>query len=651
MKASITIPKKLDYEEIGLKVGLEIHQQLATSRKLFCNCRPVVLPLDRLRNAPRIRRELRVGRSELGEVDVAAAFEIQRKRVFEYIAPREASCLVELDEEPPHDLSREALVIALAIALAMHSLPVDEVHVMRKIVVDGSNTTGFQRTAIVALGGYVDCPSGRVRIQTVTLEEDAARKIEERGNVVIYSLDRLGIPLVEISTAPDIRSPQHAKEAAETIGTLMRLTYRVRRGLGTIRQDINLSIRGSPKIEIKGIQRLDLLPKVVANEARRLYGLLRIRDELRKRGATSQEVLAQQPVDVTDIVKDCNSKIIKSAIRRGERAYALKLPKFDGLLGVELQEGRRFGTELADYVRQWTGLKGLIHSDELPGYGIAEDAVKEIRRSLEAADGDAFVIVLGPKTRALRALEVVRERAAQAIEGIPKETRAANDDGTTRYLRPQPGAARMYPETDIPPIRITSDIIEEAKKIMPPLPSEKLAFLRRAYNLSEDLARQLLLSEYLPLFENLAKSVHYLQPSLVASIFTSLAGELRKDGIDISMLSDDVLREIVLVGDRLRLGKEAIMTLLREAAVRGIESPQAVAQLAKELGLESVSEDEIRQRVRTVIDTYRQEILKRGNRAFSFVMGKVMGELRGKADGKLVARIVQEELRSLRDSN
>ncbi len=644
MKAALKIPKSLDFQRLGLKVGLEIHQQLETSRKLFCECPPITVSHEELAKAPRIRRELRVAKSELGEIDVAAAFEVQRGRVFEYIAPPSASCLVELDEEPPHEMSREALVIGLAIALALHAKPVDEVHVMRKIVVDGSNTTGFQRTAIIAMNGYVDTSFGKVGIQTVTLEEDAARKIEEHDNVVVYALDRLGIPLVEISTAPDIHSPEQAKEVAETIGILMRLTGKVKRGLGTIRQDINLSISGSPKIEIKGVQRLELLPKVIANEARRLYGLLMIRDELRRRNVKPNDVMSQKPVDVTDLLRDCGSRIVRSALQRGERVYALKLPKFDGILGIELQEGRRFGTELADYVKQWTGLKGLIHSDELPAYGITEDYVQAIRDRLEMENLDAFVIVIGPTNKVLRALDIVKERAAYAVIGIPKETRAANDDGTTRYMRPQPGAARMYPETDIPPIVVTDELLNEARKLVPPPPTEELTKLVNTYGLSRDLAKQILLSGYLRVFEDLAKECRSFSPSMIASVFTSVAGELRKLGIELSEIPDAVIREVILVADSMNLGKDGLVALLMEVGKRGVKIPEKVRELVESLGIKPLDLESVRKEVEEVINNHMNEIMARGKRAFSFVMGKVMSRLRGKVDGKLVAKIVMEEL-------
>jgi len=644
MKAALKVPKNLDFHKIGLKVGLEIHQQLDTKRKLFCECPPIIVSHEELSRSPRIRRELRIAKSELGEVDVAAAFEVQRGRVFEYIAPPSASCLVELDEEPPHEISYEALVIGLAVALALNAKPVDEVHVMRKIVVDGSNTTGFQRTAIIAMNGWIETTFGRVGIQTITLEEDAARKLEERENVVVYALDRLGIPLIEISTAPEIHTPTQAKEVAETIGILLRLTGKAKRGLGTIRQDINLSINGSPKIEIKGIQRLELLPKVIANEARRLYGLLLIREELLRRGASPNEVLSQEVFDVTDLFKDCNSRIIRSAMSRGEKVYAVKLPRFDGILGVELQENRRFGTELADYVRQWTGLKGLIHSDELPAYGISEDLVKSLREYLDVGEKDAFVIVVGPQNKVLKALNVVKERAAQAIIGIPKETRAANEDGTTKYMRPQPGSARMYPETDVPPIVVTEELLREARKLVPPSPTKKLEELVKVYGLSKDLAKQILLGGYLKLFEELTSACKTFTPSLIASIFTSLAGELRKHGIEISEIPDDVLREVVVLADAHSLGKDGLVMLITEVSKRGITQANEVRRILDELKLHRLDLESIRLEIKKVIEENKDVVLNKGDRAFSFIMGKVMSKLRGRVDGKLVAAIVKEEL-------
>jgi len=638
--SAITVPKNFDYGAIKLRVGLEIHQQLDTSSKLFCNCIPSIVDDAILNKSIHIKRFLRATRSELGEIDTAAAFETQRQRIFDYIAPSTASCLVELDEEPPHPLNREALAIAIAVAMALNSMIVDEVHVMRKIVVDGSNTTGFQRTAIIALGGRISDEEGDVGIQTIALEEDAARKISEDSMSVTYSLDRLGIPLIEISTAPDIRSPHHAKRIAEKIGLMLRFTGKAKRGIGTIRQDLNISIAGAPKIEVKGVQKLELIPKVIEEEVRRLVGLLMIRDELVRRGASREEVLNQKYIDVTDILKDSNSKFIRDAINRGGKAYAVKLPKFGGILGVELQTNRRFGTELADYARQWANVKGLIHSDELPEYGIDEDTVIELKKYLEVEPSDAFVIIVDEPKKVFRALEVVKQRAAEAIIGIPKETRGANDDGSTRYLRPQPGAARMYPETDVPPIRIDEEILMEAKKYIPPTVEEKLEQLTKVYGLSQELARQLIHSEYLTLFENVVK-IYRIEPKTIATVLTVIMGELRSEGIDVDMISDEKLYILFKLIEDYQLGKDSI----KNAIVVLVQNPMITYEdLVNMILSRRISIDEVRQIVRNIVTNNIDEVRKRGSKAFQYIMGKVMSELRGKVDGKQVASIVREEL-------
>jgi len=453
---------RVDYEEVGLKVGLEIHQQLATTTKLFCSCPAELSEEDHYG----FERRLRPTRSEMGEVDVAALFEWRRGRVYEYQAPHGHSCLVEADEEPPHPINREAVVIAMAIAKALNSWIVDEVHVMRKVVIDGSNTSGFQRTAIIALGGHIEVEGKKYGIETIVVEEDASRKLGEKGSRVLYRLDRLGIPLIEIATSPDIHTPEEAYKVALAIGRLLRLTGKVRRGLGTIRQDLNISIRGGAKTEIKGVQKLELIPKVVAYEVQRQLRLLEIRDELKRRGVKEEDLAKVKPVDVTDLFKSTKSKVVKRALSSGGRVYALKLPGFHGLLGKELVPGRRFGTELADYARFWGGVGGLFHSDELPAYGIDKGEVDRVYEALGARRGfDAFVLIADEENRVLKALEAVLERAKHALRGVPEETRAALPDGTTRYMRPRPGSARMYPETDIPPLEVTPEMHEEAEKL------------------------------------------------------------------------------------------------------------------------------------------------------------------------------------------
>jgi len=263
-------------------------------------------------------------------------------------------------------------------------------------------------------------------------------------------------------------------KTALKIGQLVRLTGKAKHGLGSIRQDINISIAGGAKIEVKGVQHLYLIPKVIEYEVQRQLKLLEIRSELLNRGVSEKDLL-DDIVDVSELFKNSQSKIIKRALSLPNGAIlAVKLPGFKGLLGREVQPGRRFGTELSDYAKVWGGVGGIIHTDELPGYGItSEDVVKLYEYIGADPNRDAIVLVADEKEKGVKALKAVVERARLALIGIPEETRAANPDGTTKYMRPRPGSARMYPETDIPPIRITSELVEKAKTLIPEHPDVK----------------------------------------------------------------------------------------------------------------------------------------------------------------------------------
>ncbi|MCD6488981.1 MAG: Glu-tRNA(Gln) amidotransferase subunit GatE [Desulfurococcales archaeon] len=632
---------KINYDKIGLKAGLEIHIQLDTRHKLFCGC-PTKLVEEGEEDV--FARELRPARSELGEVDVAALLEWKKGRLYEYHAPRESTCLVEADEEPPHEMNREALITALAVAKALHSTIVDEVHVMRKIVIDGSNTTGFQRTSIIALGGYIDDEDGRVGIQTICLEEDAARKMGEGKNRVLYKIDRLGIPLIEIATAPDLHTPEQAQRVAFKIGQLVRLTGKAKRGLGTIRQDLNISIRDGEKIEVKGVQHLYLISKVIEYEALRQINLLKIKDELLKRGISLDQITGEI-VDVTHIFKNTKSKIIKRVLnKKGYGVYAIVLPGFKGLLGQEIQPGRRFGTELADYARVWGGVGGLFHTDELPGYGISEEEVQALYNYLKASsEKDAIVFIAGKQDKAKRALEAVIDRVRYSFKGVPPETRAANPDGTTRYMRPRPGAARMYPETDIPPIEITEELLKEAEKLVPEPFDKKLKRYVEEYGLSIELAKAILNNIRLDLFEKLVvKYWGKVSPTLIASTIENTIKALKGEGVKIENISDEHIEGVIELIANKYIAKEAIPEILSYLADNPSKKP---FEAAKELGLTTITREELERIIIEVIESNRDIIATKRERAFGTIMGRVMAKVRGRADGKLVALIVKEKIK------
>ncbi|HZT36159.1 MAG TPA: Glu-tRNA(Gln) amidotransferase subunit GatE, partial [Nitrososphaera sp.] len=352
-------PDPLDLE---LKVGFEIHQQLATKHKLFCNCKCEEAE-DYYYS---FMRKLRPTRSELGTFDPAALFEFSKARTIEYSASKDSSCLVEADEEPPGDVDPEALETALIFALALKSKIMDEIHVMRKIVIDGSNTSGFQRTMLVATGGGFQVGERTVGVQSICLEEDASKLLSDDRAGRKYGLDRLGVPLVEIALEPVTGKPAELKEIALTLGRLLRASRRVARGLGSIRQDVNISIKGGNVIEVKGVQQLDQLSKVIEFETLRQHCLLLIASELRDR-KVSPERIGDVTGDVTDIFSKSQSKVVaKIRSSSADSAFvAVRIPGFVGLIGYEPYPGIRLGKELGKLV-SYFGLDGIFHSDELP---------------------------------------------------------------------------------------------------------------------------------------------------------------------------------------------------------------------------------------------------------------------------------------------
>jgi len=631
---------QVDYKKIGLKVGLEIHQQLNSEKKLFCDCET-----ELFKEEPEITflRRLRPTQSELGQIDPAAFFEFQKGVQFLYEADRDTACLVEMDEEPPHNLNREALEITLIISLMLKAKPIDEIHVMRKTVIDGSNTTGFQRTCTVAFNGEIETKEKVVPIQHVCLEEDAARKMSEDDNILHYRIDRLCIPLIEVTTAPVIYTPQEAEEVALAIGRILRATGKVKRGLGTIRQDLNISIPNGALVEIKGVQELELVSLVVENEVQRQLKLLEIKDELAKRGSKGEDI-KEDAIDVTGIFTNTKCKVLRTAIEKNQRVLTVKLPKFEGLLKRELMPSVRLGTEMADRARFWGHVGGIFHTDELPAYGITAEEVEALKHAVKAELGDVVVFVADSAENASDALKAVCNRAKEALKEVPHETRGAKPDGTTRYMRPRPGAARMYPETDVPSIQVSKDYIESLCKRLPELPEEKMQRLMRGFGLNEKLAKQILDSEFSQLFEEAVKENKGLA-TLVTVVLTETLKALKREGVEVDNVSDGQFLELFhLVGSG-EVAKEAISDIIvwlsrhEEARVAdGIEA----------LGLGMLSQSELEKIIKGEIRENQSLLAERGDKAFGVLMGLVMRQVRGRAKAEFVSELLRKKLKSLK---
>ena len=647
-------------EQLGFMCGIEVHQQLATGKlhsrqpsELF-DVTIETVPAD----WPRYARKLRLASGEGGKVDVAARFEKRRNRSFVYIQSPNSG-LIELDESPPLSHDSDALDVALTVSAMLGAKPVGAVQTMRKTVVDGSNTSGFQRTSLISTDGTLKTDTGDVGIDVLCLEEDSARKLDtiptDHGEQVIYNLDRLGVPLIEIATSPDIQSPEHAKETAMALGRTLRDTRRVRRGLGSIRQDLNVSVACGDRVEIKGCQDLGWIPQIVRLEMVRQVHMYRLANELRSSlglpplppnrdlDDTGTELEIAETVakhipleysDVTNAFASCESRMVTEGLAKGYTMLSLPLNGFAGKIGsksldVEGAQLPRLGRELAGAAKL-AGVRGVFHSDELPAYGIEKEHVEAVRKQLELASNDAFVLCLAPPWQARLALESVGRRARLAFHRIPQEVRnvvvkkGAPDDGTTTPMRPLPGGARMYPETDVPTIPIHDDFWQGIIQNLPMRQEERMARLTQT-ELSEDQCKQLLSRELDDVFfdhhESKTKAWGTLllehesvQPAVLSTILTVReAGGITREGIE--QVVDNFA--------------QAHRITIQEVEAYADENGLVPADIGD---LESIVEGIVLERIDFVQD--------RGMGAMGPLMGVVMGACPG-VDGKEVSAVLR----------
>ena len=611
-----------DYKALGFRCGIEIHQQIDT-HKLFCEC-----PSVSKDEAPDmcVQRKMRAVAGEMGNVDPAALHEFLRDRTLIYEAYNDINCPVELDEEPPHPLNKEALDICLEIALLFCAKPVDEVHVMRKTVIDGSNTSGFQRTMMVAQDGLIKTEKGNVRVPSVCLEEDAARIISEKDGFVRYRLDRLGIPLIELATEPDIVDAEHARECAQKIGSILRAS-KVKRGLGTIRQDINVSLLEGERVEIKGVQDLRLIKKLVETEVERQLGLIKAKKTLNERKAIAKDYEVKKK-DLTHCFRDTQSTVVKNGLRADGRVYGVKIKNFNGLLKGNL------GPQLAQYAKALAGVSGIFHGDELPAYGISPNEVEFVEKELGINGLDSFVLVTGDVATCDKALTAVLKRCVTAISGVPVEVRRAKPDASTEFMRPLPGSARMYPETDEPLILISKSHIEAIRGRLPELREDK-AKRYVEMGLSKEMANQISKSGLDEMFEELAAKFKSIDSTTVATTLTSTTKEAGKRfECDTSVLGKNHYEKVFSLFEKDAITKNVLPQLLCGIC----EKPDGdVEEIAKELGLLSLSQKELTAIIEGIMKD--DPDLKMGQ-----YIGKIMEKTAGRADPKIVSELISKRL-------
>jgi glutamyl-tRNA(Gln) amidotransferase subunit E len=637
----------LDPVAIDLRVGFEIHQQLATKNKLFCNCKYEDVKNYQLS----FMRKLRPTQSELGRVDPAAMFEFRKVKNIRYHASHNSSCLVEADEEPPHEINKDALETALILCLTLRSKVVDEVHPMRKIVIDGSNTSGFQRTSLIGTGGILNVNEKKVGVQSICVEEDAAKLISDDRMTRNYGLDRLGVPLIEIALEPVGGKPGEIAKIAHKLGLLLRATKRVTRGLGSIRQDINISIMNGSVVEVKGVQRLEQLSKVIEYEALRQHALFLIAQRLRDKNHKEIEV-GGKIEDVTEILRRSSSKVIQELLITHDACFkAVKARGFAGILGFEPYPGIRLGKQIGELVKFY-GLGGIFHSDELPNYDINEPEIAEVARKLEiSSEGDAFIIIGGPKDKLEYAIQALIRRLNDALDGAPSETRAATLDGKTVYSRPRPGAARMYPETDVHPIPIHDRTLESLSSMVPQPWDDTISAIAKRYDLNRKLAEQVFDSEYYDVFEKIMEIVKKIPPTFVVSKLTEDMVNLERQGLNPASLTDEMIVDTFRKVEEGVISKESVVLIFEKTMKKEVES---VEQAIEALGIATITTQQLEDVIVKVLDDNISIIAEKQMGSLGMLMGRSMAVLRGKVDGQRVSDVLrtklQERLKLMKDT-
>ena len=624
-----------DYRTVGFKSGLEVHQQLLTEKKLFCRC-PAGMYSDQY-NAE-ILRHMRPTLSELGEYDGTALMEFKTRKEIIYRISRETVCTYEMDDTPPFEINDEALDIAFGLGMLYGSSMVDEVHIARKQYLDGSIPTGFQRTAIVCLDGRVPFKDRHIQVIQLSIEEDSCREVSDIGHRRTYLTDRLGMPLVETVTGPDMKTPQEVAEVAEILRRLARSTGKVRSGIGAARQDVNVSVTGGTRIEIKGVPRIPLIPLLTYNEAMRQWNLLRLRDELNRRGIT-KDTFESVTTDVTRLLKKTRYQPIASAILTGMKVLCVSLKGFKGLLRWETQTDTYFSREISDRVRViscLTTLPNIIHSDS-PSETIATSEWNTLKKAVNASEDDTIVLVWGDEQDAKSGAAEIAIRAKEATIGIPSETRQALRDGTNGFERILPGADRMYPDTDLPPKKITQERIARIRAGLPEPVWEREARYR-SLGVPAEHIEKLAMSPLAGIFED-AINKSNINPRFAARVLLEYPRRLKKEHLPVEKLTGENYDSLFRLMNEGKVVKDSIYFILRESLASGRDIESIVQPLS--------NSEEIKAIVLKHAEKLKATKIRRPEKAKTILMGMIMEELRLKASGSEVEKVMNELVREV----
>jgi len=617
-----------DYRQVGFMSGLEIHQQLLTEKKLFCRC-----PAGKYNHKfdAEILRHMRPTLSELGEYDGTALMEFKTKKEIIYQINRESVCTYEMDDTPPFEINEDALDIALEISMLYQCSLIDEIHIARKQYLDGSIPTGFQRTSIVSVDGKIPYKDRFIDIIQISIEEDSCREISDFGHRRVYIADRLGMPLLETVTAPDMKTPIEVAEVGKILSNIVKSTGKVRTGAGAAREDVNVSVKGGTRIEIKGVPSLKRIPLLTYNEAMRQWNLLRLREELKNRGITT-ETFTSKTNDVTKILKKTTYQPIANAVAEEKLISAVTLTGFKGLLNWQTQTETYFSKEISDRVRViacLTTLPNVIHSDST-SETISVAEWQKVKKAIGATDKDTIVIVWGSAQDVDTAAKEISIRAKEATIGVPSETRQALKDGTTGFERILPGPERMYPDTDLPPRKITKERKENIKATLPDYFWESRNWYKEL-GVPEDLLEPLAISKYAKLFKQ-AVNEWELNPKLVAKVLIQYPKRLRKMRVEFSMISEEIFSALFRAFKQSLISKEGLLPVLNDAIKYGMFDLDNLPPTIDEKDLPEIINN-------SITEVNRKQLIKEEN--FGKVLtGIVMNKIRGRIDGTLVSKAI-----------
>ncbi len=617
-----------DYQRVGFKSGLEIHQQLLTKKKLFCRC-----PAGQYSKEydAEILRHMRPTLSEMGVYDGTALMEFKTKKNITYRINRDTVCTYEMDDTPPFLIDEEALEIAIGIGMLFKCNIIDEMHIARKQYLDGSIPTGFQRTAIYALNGSIPYKNRQISIVQMSIEEDSCREVSDIGHERVYLTDRLGMPLIETVTGPDMKTPVEVAEVARILANVARSTGRVRRGMGSAREDVNVSVRGGTRIEIKGVPRISMIPLLTYNEAKRQWNLLRLRDELKNRGITIDTFEAESK-DVSTLLKNPHFLPLKEAVEKNQNIQCVVLKGYHGLLHWETQTETYFSKEISDRLRViacLTTIPNMVHSDS-KGDTLTSSEWRAVKRAVGAGDADTMVIVWGDKGDTETAVKEIIIRAKEATIGVPSETRQALRDGTNGFERILPGADRMYPDTDLPPKRITREKLEEIKKWLPELYLDRIKWYSEL-GVPADIRRDLSISPMAPLFKELV-SEKEIDPRIAATTIINFPKRMKRKRMNVKFINADLISSILNCYKNNIISRDGILKVMEEAIKLGKFYPELLPApcTMEELDIHL-------ERAEGIMSDLK---LRNPAKKAHIKMGIIMKELRGRIDAKIVAEKV-----------